>query len=259
MLFDLQHILFMVFSTITIVAMLICCYFFVKKDKGKSMVLQIAAVLTVIIHYSSLYVDFFSTGSAEISDNMLLPIYPCNVAMWLLLIVAFYKNKQSKVFSVLAEFTFYLGVVGGIIGIMFNEIYANNPHLADWDTLKGLLSHSVMLFGCLYLLVGGFIKIRVKNVLSVLYGLIGLILLGWIVIGIYSLAGLDPPNTMYLLARPFDDYPWINTATIGIAGLLVVFTISAIYEQIALPKEDRWYSLMRAYRKRNEDNRRNKK
>lgn len=248
MLFDLQHILFMVISAVVMTLLLIFASIYVKEAKTKNRILLFSALLTVIIHYSSLYVDFFTTGKAEISSNMILAVYPCNVAMWLLLICALWKNKESKAFQIIAQFTFYLGVVGGIVGIVFNEIYSLNPNLLDWNTLKGLVSHVTMLFGCIYLLTGKYIRIRViENMISLVSGLILLVLDGLFVIGLYRIFNLDPPNTMYLLEAPFQALPWINTYVIGIAAVVVLFIITATYEQIALPKEERWYNKIKVW------------
>ena len=253
MLFDLTHILYIVISALITIGLLFLCGFFVKEEKHKNIILKTAAVLTVIIHFSSLYVDYFKTGSANIEAPMLLPIYPCNVAMWLLVIVAFWKNKNSKIFSYVAEFTFYLGVVGGIVGILFNEIYSSTPNLLVWHTLKGLLSHSVMLFGCVYLLVGKFIKIRVKNTLSVFMGLVLLLVDGGIIIALYKLANLEPPNCMYLLENPFPKLSWFNTYLIGVIGLVVVFGITSVVELFALPSNERWYAKLKQL-KNNKEN-----
>jgi len=241
MLFDLPHVLFMVGAVVVISLLLVLFGVFVKSEKTKNRILIICAVLTILIHFSTIYTSFFSTGKIEVEETMLFPIYPCNVVMWLLLVCALTKNKQSKFFKVVAEITFYIGIVGGIVGIVFNEIYANNPNLAEWGTLKGLLSHTVMLLGCIYLLVGRFIKIRVSNVISVTIGLLLLVADGGIIIGIYSIFGLDKPNSMYLLEPPFEALPWVNTWIIGAAGVVIAFAITAIYEQIALKKEERWY------------------
>ncbi|MBR2969545.1 MAG: YwaF family protein [Clostridia bacterium] len=249
MLFDKAHLIFMLVSSLVIIGLLIVCGRFIKVQKYRDLVLKIAALLTVIIHYSRLYVDYFTTGSAEIGSNMILPVYPCNIAMWLLLIVAFYKNKQSKVFKVLAEITFYLGIVGGIAGIVLNEIYASNPNLADWSVLNGLLSHCTMLFGCIYLLVGKYIRIRVDNMISVVIGLLLLFVDGWLIIGLYKMFALDPPNSMYLLSPPVEALPWFNTYLIGLIAIVVFFTITSIYEWIAVPKEERWYRKIKKERK----------
>ena len=249
MLFDTAHVLFIV-KSFTIIALLeTVFFFFVKTENRKVRILKIAAVATVVIHYSSLYVDFFKTGTAEINDTMLLPVYPCNIAMWFLLIVAFLKNRESKVYKVMAEFTFYLGVVGGVVGILFNEVYAATPNLSDWSVLKGLLSHATMLFGAIYLLLGGFIKIRVSNTISVAIGMIFMVIDGGIIIGLYKLFNLTPQNIMYLLEPPYPNLPWLNTWVIGIAAVLLAFAITAVYEQIAIKKEDRWYNHLKGGKK----------
>ena len=238
---DRNHSLYILISGIITIVLLGLCNKFIKDQKYKDKVLKLSAILTVVIHYSILYVDYFSTGTAEVESTMLLPIYPCNVAMWLLLIVAFMKNRRSKVYTVLSEFTFYLGITGGIIGIVFNEIYIGNPNLADYDVLNGLLSHSTLLFGAIYLLVGGYINIRVSNVKSVFYGLMLLLVDGVAIISLYRLFGMDAPNCMYLLENPFPQIKWFDTFVLGVIGLIVVFIITSIYEQIALPESNRWY------------------
>ena len=244
---DLNHILY---TSISLILTTVAMVFLSKKqlsDKTKTLILKISALLTVIIHFSSLYVDYFSGNEPSVEQSMLLPLYPCNVAMWLLLIVAFYKKKEGKLFEFLAMATFYLGVFGGIIGITFNEIYINNPNLLDWGVLKGMLSHSTMLFGCIYLLVGGYVKIGVSNMLNVLLGLILLVVDGALIILLHYIFGLDLPNSMYLLRIPFESMPWLNVVTIGLIAMAIIFIATALYEQFALKKEDRWYTKLKAF------------
>lgn len=233
--------MYMLISTLLMVALLICFKILIKKDERKNLVVKVCAILTVILHYSSLYVDYFSVGEALVESTMLLPIYPCHIVMWLLVIVAFYKNKSSKIYKLLAEATFYIGIVGGTIGIMFNENYFNNPNLAEWGVLKGMLSHSTMLLGCIYLKVGDFIKIRVSNLYGILTGLCILIVDGFLVISIFRLFDMEPPNAMYLLENPFPSIPWINTWAIGILGIVIGFIITSVYELMCLEKKEHWY------------------
>lgn len=248
--FDKGHVLYILISGIITIVLLGLCSKFVKDQGKKDKILKLAAILTVIIHYSVLYVDYFSTGTAEVENTMLLPIYPCNVAMWLLLIVAFMKNRRGKLYTVLSEFTFYLGIVGGVIGIVFNEIYIGNPNLADYDVLNGLLSHSTLLFGSIYLLVGNYINIRVTNVNSVFCGLMLLLIDGISIITLYRIFGMESPNCMYLLENPFPQFKWFNTFVLGALGLALVFVITCIYEQIALPESNRWYTKLKESKER---------
>ena len=92
-----------------------------------------------------------------------------------------------------------------------------------------------------------------KNVISVFLGLLFLLIDGGIIIGLYKLANMTPPNCMYLLETPFDNMPWINVGTIGLAGLLIVFITSAIVEAICVPKEQRWYNNLRNLRRKKDE------
>lgn len=243
---DRNHILFTTISFAIIAVLLILSNIFVKEKKNKKFILKLSAILTVIIHFSSLYVDFFSGREPDVEASMLLPLYPCNIAMWTLVIVAFMKT-EGKLFKYFCVVTFYLGIIGGVFGILVNEIYMNDPDLTDWFVLKGLLSHATMLFGCIYIAVAGFLKPRVSNMGYVVLGLLMLVADGGLMILLHVICGQEPRNSMYLLERPFEALPWINVVTIGIAAIVVIFTVLAIVEQIALKKEDRWYTKLKAF------------
>lgn len=165
--------------------------------------------------------------------------------MWLLLICAFIKNYNGKVAKVLLEFTFYAGIVCGIIGIVLNENFDSNPTLTNWFVLKGLLSHSTMVMGCIYILVAKFIKIRVSNCVSILIGLCFFMVDGFIINGLYLAFGLGECNSMYLQKPPLASAPWLSSWLMGIFALLVVFIMTVLIEQFTLKKEDRWYYILK--------------
>ena len=243
--FGLTHILYMLISAMISAGILIFLYVKVEDDGKKTLALRAMAVVTVIIHYSSLWVSFFATGDKTIEESQLLPIHPCNVCMWLLIACSFIKNKSSIIFKLISEFTFWGGVVCGSIGIIINENFGANPTLADYDVLKGMLSHSTMVLGCIYLLVSGMVKIRVSNVISVIAGLSFFVIDGAIINTLYLIFGRGECNSMYLQELPFPDMPWLNTLTMGIMGVAVAFIATVIYEQVALPCEERWYSKLK--------------
>ena len=239
--FDKNHIIFTVTSFALTAILMLVCVKFVKKQEHKDKVLLWSALVTVALHYSIVYVDFFKYGSATIGDTMLLPVYPCNVAMWLLLAVGVWKQKSGIVFKVVAEITFYLGIVGGVVGLVANENYMNNPDMADWDIFKGLLSHSTLIFGCAYLVFGKYVRIRVDNVPSILIGLLFLVADGGLMIALFRAFNLDPPNCMFLLENPFPQLPWFNPWILGTFALILLSLFTVIYEQFAVKKEERWY------------------
>jgi hypothetical protein len=192
-----------------------------------------------MIHYSSLWVDYFvSGGNATIENNQILPVYPCNVVMWMLLIASLLQNKKRLLFQVLSEFCFFGGSICGIVGIVLNVNFGNTPTLADYDILKGMLSHSTMLFGCLYMLVGRFIRIRVFNAVSVTIGLGTFVICGVGVNMLYEYFGMTPPDGMFLKSNP---YTTVSPVILGIWTIIILFCGLALWE-LRLPKEDRWYN-----------------
>ena len=251
--FDLPHVLYILISGLITAVLLYASTKYVRSENHRNLILKLSAVATVIIHFSSLWVDFFTGGgNAPVEGNHILPIYPCNIIMWMLLILSFMENKKSAVFRLLAEFCFIVGTVCGVIGIVFNINYDSNPSLLDYDILKGLLSHSTMVFGCIYIYLLGYVKFGVFNTLSLLSGFSVFVLSGLAVNGLYEAFGMTPPDGIFLYEVP---YIGVSSVPLGALFILVVFGLLALYEQ-RLPEDERWYSKIKAYfsKAKKEDN-----
>jgi hypothetical protein len=224
------------------ILLFIFCKKYIKNDKTKDLVLKITSVLVVAIHFSSLYVDFFaSNGEAMIEDSMLLPIYPCNIIMWLLLIVAFMKNKESNIYKYLSEFTFIGGTFCGLVGVWFNINFLNNPNFFDYSILKGLISHNVMIFGTVWLYLFNYVKIEVRRTTkSIFIGLLIFSIIGLIINVLFAIFDIPGVNAMFMLEPPIKELPIFNFFTIGILGMIISFIGLNVYEYFAFNKEERW-------------------
>ncbi|MBQ6997255.1 MAG: YwaF family protein [Oscillospiraceae bacterium] len=237
--FNSQHISYMLISGILTAALLALARMHIHDEKNKNRILLFSAVLTVMLHYSNLWVDYFATGgTATVENNHILPVYPCNVVMWMLLVSALIKNKQRLLFRILSEFCFYVGTLCGIIGIVLNFNFDNNPTLTDYYVLKGLLSHSTMLFGCLYMLFGRYIKFRVFNVVSICSGLGVFIACGQAVNTLYERCGMTAPDGMWLKGN---EYIGICPIYLGFLAAIILF-IPLHLREMRLPVEERWYT-----------------
>ena len=110
---------------IVIIVGLFLCKKYAKKEQSQNIVLLLAALLTILCHYSSILYHYLKTGSAmeflRNNPNLLFPIYPCNVVMWGCLIFGLSKNKKSKVALFLADYLFWFGIVSTTVG-MFSII-----------------------------------------------------------------------------------------------------------------------------------------
>ncbi len=227
--FNTLHIAYMVISAVVTAVILLLAGKWLKKQGQKDCFLKFFAVATVLIHYSDIWVDFFTSGGyVYVSSVHILPMYPCNVVMWMLLAAALIPKKQSLPFQMLGEFCFFIGTVCSILGIVFNFNFDNNPTFADYSVLRGLLSHSTMLVGCLYMLVGRYIRIRPFNAVSVAAGFCVFVLCGLGVNGLYDYFHMDSPDGMFLRHNPY--FP-CSPILPGIALVIIMYLLLTLLQR----------------------------
>ncbi len=201
MLFDTVHILYITFALLGTVGALVGLHF-IKSQKWKDFALKAFALTTVIVHFSIVWTSYLGTGTPIVTPSILFPVFFCNLAMYMLLVAAFWKNKSTKLFEWIATFAAYAGIIGGLVTTFYPDFYTANPNVGDWLVLRSMIDHTTMLIGCLFLFVGGYIKPRVYNMLPLCVGLLFSGLVGVIINGIFSLSGLPAQNSMYLQNQP---------------------------------------------------------
>lgn len=183
-----------------------------------------------------MYTTLFKNGGIGNSyDNQLFPIYFCNYTMYLLLFTALWWNKKSKFFNIMATFVAYGGVFGSLI-----TLFVTPPGFNDWATLQSAFSHTCMLIGCLWLFVGGYVKINVYNLVPFSIGMLSCGVVGGGVELIFYLGGLPSPNAMYLVHGPVE-LPEFKWWMFLICMLLLVFTFTSLWEHFSRKKEERWF------------------
>ena len=140
---------------------------YVKRECTKNLIFGVAAVFTILFHYSTLGFKLLTNGNAmeylRDTPNLILPIYPCNVVMWSALIFAFLKNKNSRVGKFFADYLFWFGIISTLVGMFANVDFINNPTLADYNNFKSIAAHATLLFNVLLLPIFGHIKIDIKR------------------------------------------------------------------------------------------------
>ena len=238
----LKLTIFSVISLLVIILIMCVIKKYENNEKRLDLYFIISSILTVLIHYSSLIVRF-RNGNYFIEDNMFLPVYPCNVMMWINLVLCFLITKKGKAFEILATFSMYCGTMCGIVGLCFNANFLNNPSFSDYEILKGLLSHVTLIFSSLYLGLFGYIKINtLKNLKGLLFGAIILALSSVVSMQILTKMNREPVNGMLL--KPLADKPYVNFYMICLVGLILYLIFTSVYEAIVY-KEDAWFRNIR--------------
>lgn len=233
-----------------IVGVLFLIHKYVKKEKTKEILLMVSPLLTILCHYSSLVYHLFSDGSVykflSSNPNLILPIYPCNIVMWCLLIFGFLKMRKNKFGDFLADFCFLFGIVSALVGMFANIDFIREPSLANYDVTKGIVAHGFMLFNLLLIPFFGYIKIDTpKNIKNIFIGTIIMFCVGAFCNLVFHVVGSEEAayevNSMFLLKSPFEGLDFLNYYVIVPVAIVLYFGALTLYETIFYKKGSRWY------------------
>lgn len=233
----------------------------VKNDKTKDLLLLISSLLTVLSHYSSLIFHLIKDGTCidylKSNPNLLIPIYPCNVVMILLVVFGLLKNKNSKFGKFLVDYCFYFGIVSCLVGMFANVDFILNPTLLEFDITKSIVAHGFMLFNVLLLPAFGYVKIDLpKNIMHIFYSIIMMLFVGGYVTLLFTvLSSYETAyqvNSMFLLHSPFDGLDFLTYPVIAIIALFAYFIVFNVMEFIKYGKDNIWFKRIKKNNSTNE-------
>lgn len=214
---------------------------YVKRERTKNLTFCVAAVFTILFHYSTLGFKLLTNGNAmeylRDTPNLILPIYPCNVVMWSALIFAFLKNKNSRVGKFFADYLFWFGIISTLVGMFANVDFINNPTLADYNNFKSIAAHATLLFNVLLLPIFGHIKINVKrNLLNIIISIIVMAAIGFYCnLVFYVLVSAEAAydvNSMFLIHSPFEGLDFLTYPVIALIAVPIYFAVFVICGKI---------------------------
>ena len=221
-----------------------------KTYKSKYIILLISSILTILCHYSTfIYLLLINGESIEYlktNPNLLLPIYPCNVVMWLCLLYGIIKNKNSKLTLFLADYLFWFGIFSTLVGMFANVDFINNPTFKDYEVTKSIVAHATLLLNVLLIYTFGYIKIDlIKNLKHIVISVIMMYFIGLYCNKIFEV--LVSPNeaynvnSMFILHSPFPDVKFLTYPIIAVVSLVLYFILFLILDIFTYDKDNRWY------------------
>ena len=247
----------LIFNSILIVIIVIGLIFtkkFTVSERAKNIMLIIASFITVLCHYSSLLYHHLSDGTAigylRSNPNLVLPIYPCNVVMWSCVIYGLLKNKDSRFGRFLCDYIFWFGIISTLVGMFANIDFINNPTLANYDTVKGIVAHATLLFNVLLMPTFGRIKVEMKaNMLHIIIAIVEMLIIGlYCNLMFFTLVSKElayEVNSMFLIHSPFEGVSFLTYPIIALIALPVYFAVFAVCEIFAYKKGERFYDRYR--------------
>ena len=248
-----------IFSAINIVIMFFVFKFLKKKDlnnKQVALVFMTFSLLTVFTHYIDIIVSLLN-GHAYTLQNLpniyFLPVYPCNIMMWLNVIMIPLMFKRGKFCQFLANFIFFIGSGCAFFGLILNENFLSNPNFLDLYSLKAIVSHVFLLYACISLKV--FNVFKIQTIQSVLSGLFGIFI--FLISNIYTnaiLKKLNRETVDSLFTKGLNDqFKFINFYSIIVIALIILIVVTTIYETKVYPLKERWYYRLKERREENYD------
>ncbi len=247
-LFNAAHLI-----TLGIFALMGVVFFFLvtklkQSEAWKERIFQILAIFNFIVHISIVWYLFITKDSIfVIPFNLLWPLATCNIVVFFNLVICV-MNKQSKVFKFIAAFCVWMGIIGGVLSLL-----AGKTGPVDFDNVRSLFSHFIMILTSTYIFIAGYVKISVNNLFPVAAGLVFNGLLGFVTNWIFYLKGWADQNAMWLHDGLIPGVAATRGYYVALYALAIIFIFTAIYEQIKLKKGSRWYNRLANFFKAKSD------
>ena len=213
----------------------------VKTERTKKILLIIAPIITLIVHYSQFIYDALTgcdiMAHLSANPNLYMPLYPCNIVMWLTLAFALLKNKNSKFGEFCVDYMFWFGVLAAVIGMFANEDFIRTQSIADYAILKSIIAHATLFFNILLLPIFGYVKIDVKrNFKNIIISILTMGFIGaYCTLIFYALVSREQAyfiNSMFIVHSPFaglDFLTYFVVALIAVPVYLAIFVICNLF------------------------------
>lgn len=246
--FDTFHLSYLITSLILSAVILVLAKLLLKKQRAKNIFLLVFGILPFAIHISLLWGEFFIYGRAIAYDNILFAIYPCNVVMFMVLYLGGSRRKNTYFFQGSACFAFYVGIVGNLAGLFYPTYYYDG---LTFEAVKSLLSHSTLFICCWWLLLGGYFKIRLTNIIPYALGCVGGLIIGLLNFSIFKISGAPYLHIMYIGTPAIPNTPLTIWVIMPLSCLFVA--LIGYLGEFAYPKELRSYHKFRIFDQKNPD------
>lgn len=252
-----------VFNTIlilAIVALLIAAKRWARSERAKRVLLLVAPLVTIAVHYSSfLYHLFFTkSGVAYLGDtpNLILPIYPCNVVMWCALAYGLCRKRDGHLSLLLSDYIFWFGIASTLVGMFANVDFIVNPTLRDFEVTKSILAHATLLFNVLLIPVLGFLRPsffrNMRNMIISVLAMYGIgLYCNLIFEALVSWEAAYDVNSMFIIHSPFEGLPFLRYPIIATAALVIYLIIFTVCDILTTPRGGRWYDRVLAALRKN--------
>lgn len=211
--FGFEHLIYLAVNAIVLIAVVFVTIKFIKTDKQKSIWLKIFALLLLVtIIVNRIIISINSNYWAYIFPNSY-----CGLTSLLLSLFVLFGKPNLKAY----HFLFYMGMVGGIITLIYPDFIVYNPSIFYPAHITGLLHHSFSIILSLLLLLTKWFTPNFKAWKYFPFGFGCYVIYGLALIDIFKIGDAMDIKYSILAGTPIN---WLFLMVVG-SALLFVFLL----------------------------------
>ncbi len=181
-LFGIEHILYIIISTIICSLFVILAYKFTKKESTKVILLKIVGIILFISIMMNRLSQVFRYSDTR--WYLIIPDSYCGMTSLVLSLAVIFGKKNNCVL----HFTWLLGIFGGISTVIYATFVDQGPTIFYLPTISGLLHHSFSATLVVMLLLFKQIDITYKKWYYSLFGFTCYLTVGAFLMGVFKMS-----------------------------------------------------------------------
>ena len=181
-LFGIEHILYIIISTVICGSFVVLAYKFAKKENIKVIILKVVGILLFISIMTNRLSQVFRYE--EIRWYLIIPDSYCGMTSLVLSLAVIFGKKDNCVL----HFVWLLGIFGGISTVIYATFVGQGPTIFYLPTISGLLHHSFSATLVVMLLLFKQINITYKKWYYSLFGFTCYLTIGAFLMSVFGMS-----------------------------------------------------------------------
>lgn len=228
--YGIEHILYMVITTILAVCGLLLAKKYLKEEKHQNIFLKCLAILLLIAIVANRVSQVFRWGG-DPKWHLLIPDSYCGMTSLVLALAVLFGKKDNDAY----HFLWLLGLFGGISTTLYPTYVSQDISLFYIPTISGLLHHSLSATLVVALLLFNQIDITYKKWYCTLIGFTFYITIGAFLMGFFGMS-----DAYHIVEPLLPDTPltaWVMAPIYAVCYAIILWVIE--YFKNKNKKEDR--------------------
>lgn len=219
-LFGIEHILYIIISTVVCGAGLLIAKKYAKTEKARTYALKIFALLLFIAIMTNRLSQVFRYGNVR--WYCIIPDSFCGMTSLVLSLAVLFGKRNNNVL----HFAWLLGLFGGISTVIYATFVGQGPTLFYLPTISGLVHHSLSATVVVALFMFKYIDVTYKKWYCTFFGFTS-----YLTLGAFLMQTFDLSDAFHIAEPLLSDTPltaWVMAPMYAVAYALILLGFEAV-------------------------------